>query len=99
MPAGQLLVHWLDARVILDAHGRLRGNLAVHAVSDADANDVESVEHVELGHAQARNARVQRRPPQPPRAEPAAAPPPSGDRTELVTDARQVLAIGVEQLG
>src|ERR1700719_5359683 len=99
MPAGQLLVHRFDARVTLDAHGRLRGDFAVHAVTDADANGVESVEHVELGDAQGRDARVHNRTPQRHRVEPAAAPPPSGDRVELVTDARQVLAVFVVQLG
>src|SRR5437762_971394 len=81
------------------AQRRLRSDFAVHAVTDADADGVQSVEHVELGDAQARDARVHDRATQGHGVEPAAAPPPPGDRAELVTDARQVLAVFVEQLG
>ena len=71
----------------------------VDAVADADADGVEAIEHIELGDAQARDARIDDRAPQGHRIEPPAATPPAGDRAELVTDARQVLAVLVEELG
>src|SRR6185369_987679 len=83
-PAGQLLVDRL--------------HFPVGAVADADANGVEAIEYVELGNARARDARIDDRAPQGHRVEPPAATPPAGDRAELMTHARQVFTVLIEEL-
>src|SRR5690606_8812190 len=54
------------------------------AVGDADANGIEAIQHVELGHAQAGNAVVQHRAAQRHGVEPAGAAAATGHGTELV---------------
>src|SRR5690348_1023556 len=57
-PARELLVYRLEARVALDAERWLRDDLTVDTITDRYPDRIETVEHIELGDAQARDARM-----------------------------------------
>src|SRR6185437_2404944 len=99
LPAGQFLVYRLQARVAFDAERRLRHDLITNTIADGHSDSVETVEHIKLGDAKARDARVDDGAPESHGVEPSAAPPPPGDRAELVADAREMLSVAVEELG
>src|ERR1700688_2630904 len=103
-PDRALLPPWevfIDGLALTEAFGqqrRGRGDAALELVSHADANGIEAIEHIEFGHAEQGAAAVDDGAPQGDRVEPAAAPPPAGHRTELVTHPRQILTVLVEEL-
>src|SRR3546814_1362711 len=71
LPARKLFVDDLDLGKTLGADRRHFDWLAVDLVAGADADHVEIIEHVELGHAQAGDAVVEDRAPRGNRIEPA----------------------------
>src|SRR6185312_14535458 len=70
----------------------------VHPIADGNSDRIETIQHIELGDAEPGDARMDDGAPQGHGIEPAAAAPTAGDGTELVTYAREVLAVTIEQL-
>src|SRR5581483_8833380 len=98
-PAGQALVHRLDAGQAFGADGRGIHGHAVDLVAGADAHRLHAVEDVELGDAQAGDAVVEDGAARGDGVEPAAAARAAGDGAVFVALVADGLADVVVQLG
>src|SRR5690554_2603003 len=98
-PAGHFFVDRLQSGVAVGIAGGFDQVALVVAVAHADADRIQTVEHIQLGQAQTADTVDLDRPTQDHRIEPAAATRTSGGGAELVTAGSQALADIVEQLG
>src|ERR1022692_2400141 len=98
-PSRQIFVNRSAFAEVPRQQRRRIDDLAVDLVADANADRVEAVEHIELRDAQRRTAVMHDRAAQRDGVEPTAAPPSAGYRSELMADARQMLAVFIEQFG
>src|SRR6185369_18064322 len=98
-PAGELLVDGLAALELFGADRQDLGERLFELVADADLHYLDSVEHVELGDAQAGGAVQLDRALQRRGVEPPGAPRPARGGAELPAALAQALAHVVRQLG
>src|SRR5690606_15419964 len=75
-PAGHVFIDGLAFSEAPDDAREARYRHPVQLITDADADSFEAVQHIELGHAEARDAAVHDRSPERNCVEPAAAPRP-----------------------